>query len=163
MGKIKKTAFLLYLTFVGGGSALAQESLVIYSNKGDTTPHTVALDGIAKITFDEESLVIHEKEDRTSSFAFTDVRSIKFANLSTGIGMTDTDATDGMRLYYRDGHVGAENRPAGAVGTAVICDISGRAVLTVRRWDGRPVSVTGLDKGVYIFKVNNKAIKFTRS
>lgn len=163
MEKIKKTAFILSLAFAGSGSALAQESLVVYSNTEGTPPCTIALDGIAKITFGDESLVIHEGENKTSSFAFTEVMSIKFTNLSTGIGLPGADSHDGMRLYFRNGYVGVESWPAGTIGTAVVCDISGRTLLTVRKWDGQPISVAGLDKGVYIFKVNNKAIKFTQS
>lgn len=161
MEKIKKTVFILSLAFAGARTALAQESLVVYSNTEDTPPRTVALADIAKITFNDESLVIHGAEDKITSFAFSEVRSIKFANLSTGISNPCSDGADGTVLYFRGGYVGADNWTAGMSGTAIICDVSGRVILTLRRWNGQPVSVAGLDKGIYIFKVNNKSIKFT--
>lgn len=163
MKKLKKTAFLLLLTLAGGGTAFAQESLVVYSNTSDTPLHTVALTDIAKITFENETFVIHDVEKKTSPFAYSNVKSIKFANLSTGIGLPQTDNADGLNLYFRGGYVGAEGWTDGATGEAVIFDISGRVVVADRKWNGQPISVEGLAKGVYIFKVNNKAIKFTRS
>lgn len=162
MKNFKKTAFLFLLTLAGYGTAFAQESLVVYSNTSDAPLHEVALADISKITFENETFVIHDVDKRTSPFAYSSVKSIKFANLLTDICLPQAENSDGVNLFFRDGCVGADGLTPGVACEAQICDISGRIVVADRRWNGQPISVENLAKGVYIFKVNNKAIKFTR-
>lgn len=63
-------------------------------------------------------------------------------------------------LYYRDGYVGAFSPATKA--SAAIYDINGSLMLSLSEWNGDPISVTTLGRGVYIFEVNDKTIKFTR-
>ena len=45
---------------------------------------------------------------------------------------------------------------------AIVCDAAGRIVISLDRWNGSPVSIATLPKGVYILKVNDSSIKFTK-
>ena len=45
---------------------------------------------------------------------------------------------------------------------AAIYNIQGQRAMSLKAWDGTPVSTDALSSGVYILKVNNKSIKFVK-
>lgn len=156
---MKKAIFLLALAFGAGGTAAeAQESLVVYNAAG-AEAQSFALTDIVKITLGDDDVTVVTSGSKASTFKYDDVRSIKFSNLTTGITPAQITGSD-LKLYLRNGMIGAENavKPA----KAMIFDLSGRAVMTRDGWDGTPFSVASLAKGVYILKVNNNTLKFTR-
>lgn len=160
MRKIKQPTFLLAFALATGWSvANAQESLLVYSKSSSQPVQSVALEEIVKLTLDGEAMTIHTTDNRTSTFKYEDILSLKFDQLTTDITSPTTDR-EGLNLYYRNGHVGADGLKEAS--DATVYDLSGRIVLTQKQWDGKPINITSLGKGVYLFKVNNHVIKITQ-
>lgn len=157
---INKKMILSVLIALAGSAAVAQESLVVYSHSSAQLYKT-GLESVVKLSFEGDDIVIYTSEGQTGSFALTDVMSIKFDDLTSGIGNAET-GKEGFTLYCRDGFIGADCWPDGAEAFAAVYDISGREVVSLGKWTGQPVSVANLSRGIYIFKVNDSTIKFTR-
>lgn len=159
MRKIKQPTFLLAFALATGWSvANAQESLLVYSKSSSQPVQSVALEEIVKLTLDGEAVTIHTADSRTSTFKYEDILSLKFDQLTTGIASPAADK-NGLNLYYRNGCVEADGLKEAS--DATVYDLGGRIVLTQKQWDGAPVNITLLGKGVYLFKVNNNVIKIT--
>ena len=114
---------------------------------------------------DEESLVINMADgsaQQTFALANYDaVKSIKFAGLSTGIG-TVTSEENSLKPYYSNGCLGIAGWPQERKARAAVYGIDGTTVITVNNWDGTPIPVSGLTRGIYIFKVDNNNLKFIK-
>lgn len=164
MGKLQKSILLMVSALLGSNiTAGAQESLVFYYSRVPDVPlYNVALTDISKLTFDGDAIVVHTVDAQAISIAMDDIMSIKFDVGTTGIGQTIVE-NGKFRLYCRDGYVGADAMPSGMKADAAVYDAGGRTIISRKGWDGRPISVEGLGKGIYIFKVNGNTIKFIRS
>ena len=67
---------------------------------------------------------------------------------------------EGLQVMYQGGFVSATGLTSPA--HAAIYNISGQRAMSLKAWDGTPVSTDALSSGVYILKVNNKSIKFVK-
>lgn len=145
------------LALTGIATAGAQEKLVIYADGSEK--QAFALADIVKLTLGDESLTVYTTDSQTATFAYADIGRIGFKDLTNGIASVHA-GTAAPALYCREGKIGAEGLAAPA--RAAIVDLGGRTVWERRQWDGSPVSTLQLAKGVYILKVNNNTLKFTR-
>lgn len=123
----------------------------------------------SKITFSDGSFTVTVRGGGPVSFKYDDVTSIKFDGTKmmiitpkpTGIGeVTDDEAS--AHLFFRDGRIEADGWPDGKTASASVCDMGGRVVLLLKKWDGTAVNVSGLSRGVYLFRVGNQTIKFMK-
>lgn len=149
------------LLFVGGSlNVNADESIAVYTYGSDDPLQKTALADIVKLTIDDNAIVIHTTDKKTSGFDISEVRSIKFDGLVTGIEK-QTASLGEISLWYRDGYVGVDGWTGSTKGDVALYDIGGRKVISYKGdYDGAPIRVASLDKGVYIFKVNNNTMKF---
>lgn len=164
MNKAKKI-ILLALAAVAGGTATAQTGLVIQT-AGGASPKVIPIENIGKMTFGDDGFTVSYVTEGTAAeaFAYADVQSIKFSGEATAISGPTAGGDDGdaLRLYCRGTMLHAEGLAEGTTARAAVYDVSGRTVEERGAWNGEPINVGRLPKGVYIFKVNNKTIKFTR-
>lgn len=58
--------------------------------------------------------------------------------------------------------LGADGLQGGQAARVRVCDLSGRVIIAKENWDGTPISTSALTKGVYLFSVNKKTIKFMK-
>ena len=164
MSKKYRTILLALLAFAGSGiKTNAQLKMVVNPSDGTSAAETFLVDDITKMAFADNAMSI-VGVSTTKTFAFSNVKSIKFEGIITGIDapVTSSSGDGALDLYCRNGQLGANGIKDGATATVGVYDLSGRVILSDRQWSGLPINITNLDKGVYLFKVNNKAIKFTK-
>lgn len=156
---MKKTLITLCLAALALPSPADEESLVVYMADG-SGQQAFALEDMGKLLFDGDVFTVNTGGG-TSTFKYDAVRSIKFTGLSTGIG-TVTDDGSQARLYYAGGCVGVNGWTQGRKARAAVYSIDGTAVITVDNYDGSPINVGALSRGIYIFSVDNNNIKFAK-
>lgn len=159
----KKSAFLLTLALAGTAtSASAQASLVLNPKQGSSEKKEFLLDGIRTLTFGDDGLTVNLKDGQTYAAAFDNLATLTFRDESTAIETVTAEYAANLDLFLTDGRLGVKNLPANVATEAALYDAAGRAVLMRRQWNGEPIAIGHLPKGVYIFKVNNQTLKFTR-
>lgn len=159
----KKSAFLLTLALAGTAtSASAQASLVLNPKQGSSEKKEFLLDGIRTLTFGDDGLTVNLKDGQTYAAAFDNLATLTFRDESTAIETVTAEYAANLDLFLTDGRLGVNNLPANVATEAALYDAAGRAVLMRRQWNGEPIAIGHLPKGVYIFKVNNQTFKFTR-
>lgn len=163
MGKKSKTFILAFLAIAGSRvTAGAQVKLVITPWDSGSPASEVRLGDVSKITFADDDFTVSLFEGTASTFAFRNVKTIRFEDVASGIDAPGTDGQADGTLYYRDGFLRARSVDGSRMADAAVYDLSGRMVMAEPHWDGTPISTAGLQKGVYVFKVNNRTIKFTK-
>lgn len=159
----KKSAFLLTLALAGTAtSASAQASLVLNPKQGSSEKKEFLLDGIRTLTFGDDGLTVNLKDGQTYAAAFDNLATLTFRDESTAIETVTAEYAANLDLFLTDGRLGVNNLPANVATEAALYDAAGRVVLMRRQWNGEPIAIGHLPKGVYIFKVNNQTFKFTR-
>lgn len=133
------------------------ESLVFYGVQGKAD-NAVELTNFRKITFGENGFNVLSQDGSTLQLNYGDVKSIKFKDLVNGIQSVTNGNASEMTLHFDGQYVWADgaNGQQGAV-----YGINGQQLLGARL-NGTRISVESLPKGVYVFKVGGKSIKFAK-
>lgn len=159
----QKRVFLSALALTGMVSAAsAQTSLVLHPKQDGAEVKAFVLDGIRTLTFGDDGLTVNLKDGQTYVAAFDNLATLTFLDETTAIETVTAESAANLDLFLTDGRLGVKNLPANVATEAALYDAAGRAVLMRRQWNGEPIAIGHLPKGVYIFKVNNQTIKFTR-
>ena len=134
--------------------------LALASMAGDGNIIVYMSDNSAASTFALTDAV-NTVEDGVSAFEYADVRSIKFTDFASGV---DAVAGDGaqLRAYYHDGYIYADGWQQGHAARAAVYGLDGTVRITVDDWDGTPIATDCLDRGIYVFSVENSNIKFIK-
>ncbi len=144
-------------------SADAQTNIVVNRSDGMLPGEKIPIGNVRKITFGGGMMEIgFLNGDADRSFVLKDIRTITFEDVATSINAADAGENNGLALYYRNGLLGADGSPAKGDATARVYDVSGRLVLNVLHWDGTPIPTAAITDGIYIFKVNDKTLKFKK-
>ncbi len=164
---MKKNRFFLLLLLLAGLWLPAKAETVMkvnYWSANQMVTEEFALDGTSAIFDNNQGMQVNFGASRlVMGFAIADVVSIKFGEPEpTGVSTTMA-ATGSPKPTYRNHTLGVE--PGGSQPgsmSMLLCSADGRTITSNPAWDGSPIDVSSLPRGVYIFKVNNNTIKFTR-
>lgn len=141
------------------GSADAQTNLVV--TQSDGTTKQFALEKVRKLTFAESLLGVYDFQSaQAETFGLANVKTIWFVDATTGISAPTVQQPGSFRLSYADGFITATGLANGA--NAALYTTGGQKVMDIGQWDGSPLSVSALQGGVYILKVDNNTIKFVK-
>jgi hypothetical protein len=132
----------------------AQVKMIVKTTGGTSKEYVI--DDIGKMAFSNDALNIFGKE--TSTYSLSDLLSIKF-DLATGISATQSE-NEQMKFDIRNNMLSV----SGINGTAnaAIFSVNGQQMTSLRAWNGAPVSIANLPKGVYILNIKNQSFKFIR-
>lgn len=160
----QKRVFLSALALTGMVSAAsAQTSLVLHPKQDGAEVKAFVLDGIRTLTFGDDGLTVNLTDGQAYAAAYDDLSTLTFSGMEgTAIETVTAEYAANLDLFLTDGRLGVNNLPANVATEAALYDAAGRAVLMRRQWNGEPIAIGHLPKGVYIFKVNNQTLKFTR-
>ena len=160
---MRKTFIPMFLALAYGGlTADAQTSLVVNPASQSSESKTYLLSDIAKITFGDHGMEINGTSGTKETISLSDIMSLKFISEGTGINGLTTTEDSSLVPYYRGGMLGADGLQGGRPARIRVCDLSGRVIIAKENWDGTPISTSSLTKGVYLFSVNKKTIKFMK-
>lgn len=160
---MKKTFIPMFLALAYGGlTADAQTSLVVNPASQTSESKSYLLTDIAKITFGSHEMEISGTSGTKETFSFSDIMSIKFDYEATSIDGIPVTEESSLVPYYNSGMLGVNGLQSGQTARVRVCDLSGRVIMAKENWDGTPISTSALTKGIYLFSVNKKTIKFMK-
>lgn len=157
---MKKKFYLLSMAILAAfpGMLSAQVQMQV-KNMADETK-TFVLDDIRKIAFAGSQFTV--VTSTASPFDIDAVRSIKFTGFVSGIDTSPTAGAFGRLSFTRTGQSLTVSGWQGGEATAAVYSAGGQQLMANKSWSGQPISIAALPKGVYILKINNQTIKFTR-
>ena len=158
---MKKTKLLIAMIASMGVANIAhgQSVLVITPLDNNIEKLVTNIADIRKISFDNGLMAITSKDGNASSIAMNSVMSLKFTDDANFISALK-DGKSAIAPYCNGEWMGVKGLNGET--KAIVCDAAGRIVISLDRWNGSPVSIATLPKGVYILKVNDSSIKFTK-
>ena len=139
------------------GQSYADNSFVVKDSSTDAKQIEAKLSTVSRICFKNGKMEVTDKTTR--ELAFTNSTVLYFEGEPTSVTQV-VGGAEGLQVMYAGGFVSAN----GLIGpaNAAIYNIQGQRAMSLKAWDGTPVSTDALSNGVYILKVNNKSIKFVK-
>lgn len=159
MIKTKIKLFVTALMLAAAYETQAQTVMVVEPKSGGEVSK-LQLSEVRKIEFGDNQLgVVARDGGEGLSMPLSDIKVIKFESVASSVSGLP-QSSSGLRLTYD----GTSLSALGIDGTAraVLYGIGGIVVRSYRHWDGQPICTAELPEGVYIFKVNDKSIKFVK-
>ena len=146
----------------GWNTLSAQDVMVIHPKAGNTAPKEFVLNDLGKLTFSETGFFVFDKSGKQlGQDEFNKVSRINFKLTSVGIQTMDvpqcfpypSPASETISLAGWN-----SDEPA----DVAIYSMDGRLCLMQHDWNGEPIQVSSLTKGLYILKINNQTFKFSK-
>ncbi|MGN0225468.1 MAG: T9SS type A sorting domain-containing protein [Prevotella sp.] len=158
---MKKNKLLIAMIASMGVSNIAygQSMLVVTPLDNNAEKLVTNIADIRKVSFGSGQMTITSNNGNVSSIAMNSVMSLKFTDDANFISALK-DGKSTIAPYCNGEWMGVNGLNGEA--KAIVCDTAGRIVMSLDRWNGSPVSIATLPKGVYILKVNDSSIKFTK-
>ena len=143
------------LCSVSGMAQNASDKIVVSSAEVNFLS---AIDSVQSITFNENGFTVTKNDGSSSSFGYDGV--ITFTDETTGIKSAQLSKGD-LRVYSTPGS-SLINIEGAKAGTVEVFSTSGALVVRQLGWNGQPVDVGSLPKGVYILRVGGQSFKFNK-
>lgn len=122
----------------------------------------IELKALNKITFSSNDLVLNYFSGTNENIATSLIQNIVF---SKATGFKDVNADKSTVLVYpnpSNDFITIKNTPEIEV-NITIYSISGIQIMSLQSYSvNEPINISHLNKGIYILKVNNKTLKFTK-
>jgi hypothetical protein len=138
------------------------KSVALDIKKWDGSDKIIDLNSLRKITFAGGNLVLNYQSGSTESVVTSSVRKLVFASIT---GVNDVSVENNALLVFPNpgvDFISLKNVSAGVknIGVYSICGIQ---VMNLQHYSNNDrIDISGLTKGIYIIKVNNQALKFTK-
>ena len=139
-------------------TAWAQQTMLVYSIDGSELAK-YSLTGSTRITFGEDKMTVKETDQKSASFSLGQVRSIKFEDPTSIQGVTTNNTRPTVRLK---GDLLFVEGLAGEAVDARIVGLNGTMVMRLDHFNGQPINVGSLPRGIYILRINNYSFKFVK-
>ena len=141
------------------GQSYADNSFVVKDSNTGKKQLEEKLSTVSRICFKDGKMEVRFADKTTRELALTNSTVLYFEGEPTSVTKV-VGGDEGLQVMYADGFVSANGLTSPA--HAAIYNISGQRAMSLKAWDGTPVSTDALSSGVYILKVNNKSIKFVK-
>ena len=131
----------------------AQTNLAVQLKSGTTQKFDIS--SINKMLVSSQSLAVYTTD--VNAFAISDIQSLKFVQVATGISAVNGN---GLAVNRQGDHLtimGA--KPDDQVS---VYSVNGQTVGHFRATEEGTLNLSGLRRGVYIMKINNKTIKISK-
>jgi len=159
--KLKITLVLLCFMFCGMGLVYLQsQNTTLNIKKTDNTEQTLQLSQLRKITFSGTNLVLNYQQGTTENIDLSLVNKLTFGSVTAVDNVKD--AFEGIVVYPNptSDFIGFKNIDDNTV-SVTIYSISGYKVMYAPLID-KKVDIRRLSNGMYLVKVNNQVLKFTK-
>jgi hypothetical protein len=161
--KFKHSGILSLVFLFGIGILqLQSQSYSLNIKRWDSTENNIELSTIKKITFLGTDFIINYQKGSTENYATSSVRKIVFGSYS---GLKETlSETNPLQIFPNPSgdFITLKNQPEG-VANLSIYSICGTQIMNLQHYSCNvPIDISWLTKGIYIIKVNNQALKFTK-
>ena len=158
--KLYLSFFLFFFWGVGVWQVKSQTTMTL--NFQDGTVKNSSLDAVSKITFLESNLFMAYVNGSNDSFMLNSIRKITFGTLSATTNILADEQKMSVYPNPASDFIALKNVPEGTL-NAVVYRMDGAQIINVQlSFSSDKIDVSGLSQGLYIIKVNNKALKFTK-
>ena len=151
---------ILYLLVLCGNYAEAQNSLIVKLNNNSQSGYL--LSNIDRITFLSGNLVLKNKDAVTSSIVLSDIDKMSFGVYSAVPEITANETS--LQVYPNPAcnFIQLKNAPEGQI-HIVVFKLDGSILINKNLTDETQcIDICNLSNGIYLLKVNNKTLKFTK-
>lgn len=156
----KKTIAAVALMTLAGATAQAQSQAEMVVTKLNGEQHKFELSDMRKFDFGDGAMSIVSLTKPVATVSLSSLRSIKFVGIADAIGSIIGDGSQRVRFTFDGNKLSATGVDRNA--SAAVFTTDGRKIMGAGHWDGTSFDVSGLPKGMYIFKVNNNTFKFIK-
>lgn len=158
---MRKLLFLTLAAMTLGITAFAENSAPIMLITGQSDVMEIKVASITKITFEGTKMLI-DKADGNIEMDITDVTNIVFDGEVTSEESIEANYADDFTVKFDHGVMSLSVAP-GKTANVTLYNASGQCFATAPNVMGEwSMSLTNLQPGVYIIRVNNKTFKFSR-
>jgi len=151
---------LIFLLAINISYAQAQNSLIVKFK--DSSQSGTLISTLDRITFSGGNLILKKKDTSLGSLLLSEIDKLSFGVFS-GVPVISTDATS-VQVYPSPAtnYIRLKNAPYGEVHITVF-RLDGGILINKILSDGTErIDISNLSKGIYLLKVNNKTLKFTK-
>jgi len=160
MTKSYKTILALLLAMLCFDMAHAQSMVTFYNNDGQAF-ETWSLNEVGKLAFDEGNIVV-TYQTGTYTVALNEVLSIKFTDKTSPDVTSIEKINDDAALVRISTDESTINVTGATRGPVAIWAITGQQIYSNRNWNGEPIDIAHLERGIYIITINNTTFKFKK-
>ena len=139
-------------------TAQAQQSMVVYSTYGSEAGR-YALTNTIKITFGNGNMMIGDIGTPSESIGLEQVGCIKFVD-PTSIQGVLTNSTK-LDVKLKGDVIMVEGLTKEACDASIV-SINGALVMHLDHFNGQPIHVGSLPRGIYILRIKNYSFKFVK-
>lgn len=147
------------LSLLAVGKASADQKMVVTDTSTSTVLESFSLGDISKLSFAEGKMTVTMNDESTQDVSLSTSLMLQFEDVATAISQVDA-AKGKLQVAYDGENVSFAG--LGGVADAAVYTMGGQKVLSLKAWNGKPVSMASLGRGVYIIKVNNQSFKFVK-
>lgn len=152
---------IAFLFFVSGVFCLqAQNSLIVSLNDGSSSSNL--LSSLNRVTFSAGNMNVIKKDASANSYAISNIRNMNFGVYSDVYDVSENQSTLSVYPVPACDFINIKNAPEGQL-RVVIFSLDGTILKNCVMSDGsQPIDVSCFKCGLYLLRVNDKTIKFTK-
>ena len=157
--KMKRKKLLIAAGLALSAACYAQDNVTVNTASGQKV---YKMDDIESITFDGATMKVNKNSKETETINIAEITNISF-DVSTGVnGLKVKDENllisvkAGSNIIEIGGYDNSKNYSVDIFNTA------GAKVLGYANWRGEQLNISSLSKGVYVLKINNTTLKFSK-
>ena len=157
--KMKRKKLLIAAGLALSAACYAQDNVTVNTASGQKV---YKMDDIESITFDGATMKVNKNSKETETINLAEITNISF-DVSTGVnGLKVKDENllisvkAGSNIIEIGGYDNSKNYSVDIFNTA------GAKVLGYANWRGEQLNISSLSKGVYVLKINNTTLKFSK-
>ena len=159
INKMKRKKLLIAAGLALSAACYAQDNVTVNTASGQKV---YKMDDIESITFDGATMKVNKNSKETETINLAEITNISF-DVSTGVnGLKVKDENllisvkSGSNIIEIGGYDNSKNYSVDIFNTA------GAKVLGYANWRGEQLNISSLSKGVYVLKINNTTLKFSK-
>lgn len=156
---MKRKKLLIAAGLALSAACYAQDNVTVNTASGQKV---YKMDDIESITFDGATMKVNKNSKETETINIAEITNISF-DVSTGVnGLKVKDENllisvkAGSNIIEIGGYDNSKNYCVDIFNTA------GAKVLDYANWRGEQLNISSLSKGVYVLKINNTTLKFSK-
>lgn len=160
MNTTSKLIIFGLLSMITLPSVAQTKVILLYS---DDTEETFQLSDTGKLYFSGANLMIDEANGTITSVSLTDIRKVNFKSLTESISDKASLSYTTMKLYPNPAneYIQIANLSESSV-TVSIYNIMGKLLLKKQYSADEMLDVSSLPSGLYIIKINEQTLKFSK-
>ena len=156
---IKRISIVAFCLLLAMSSWADDDIITIVTTNGETS---YSMEMVHRIDFVDNGITVVMNSELGNTYSFSELKKIVFDMSSSAI-QKQFVADEKMTLFVPfDGNSVYVNGWEGGETIVKIYNTSGAELMRLDKWNGTPINISSISKGIYVIKVNNKTAKFRK-